>query len=320
MNDGKRIITVHTSCSPELKKEQVALWEILEELKAEWRQKKGILLHFNPFQTGSSSLESKQFDYDIFIGVVWTSFSQDTHPSGSATFDDFYKAYLRYSNPADHARISFFIKDYPIPPSKVDGEGLHRLQKFLNPIKDKRNLCSFYYDRDDFSRLIKQYLNRQLSTLSSQGAKDIRKQEQKPIRDISHVLYRLAHNSETLEDYLLRLSRLLGLYFNSSSAKAILLEIGNSNIRYIAYYDGTKNILLTNKEEIGAMSLEESKLIKGDVVTGPRIIGYPLYFDSLIGGIIVTRNQTQEAFKDCHRSLLSFIAEQTALSTVCISK
>lgn len=311
MENNKRDIVIFTSCAAELKKEQIELWEILDELKKEWKQKKGIAISFN-------TQPNMLIKYDIFIGVVWTHFSQSTFPTGSATFDDFNQAFQRYSNPIDPVKIVFFIKDYPIPPSKIEGEGLFHLQRFLNPIRDKKNLCVYYYDRDEFSKSVRHYLNRQISVILSGG--NIKKDPQKPIRDISHVLYRITNNTDTLEDYLIKLTRLLGLYFNCSTSKAFFLDKETSKLRYVVLYDGKKSVLLRSKEDIGAISLEEEKLINGDVISGPRMIGYPLIFSSLLGGLIVRRSSGQEVFQEYHSQLLSFIAEQSALSAVFYTK
>lgn len=315
MKPQQKEVYIFTSCSPELKKEQLALWEILEQLQTEWKQKRGISLIYNTHS--DTSHDPAVVKYDIYIGVIWTHFSPASYTFGSGTFEDFQIAYQRYSQ-AHPAKVMFFLKDYPIPPSKIDGEALYQFQKFIIPLKDKKNLCTYYYDRDAFCLAVKQYLNRQISVIANGGYP--KRESQKPIRDVSHVLYRIANSTDTLEDYLIKLTRLLGLYFNSSTSKAFFLDKETSKLRYVAMFDGKKSVLLTSKNEIGAISFEEEKLINGNVISNPRVLGYPLIFSSLLGGLIVKRNPTQDSFQDCHRQLLSFIAEQTALSAEYYSK
>lgn len=304
-----KYIVIFTSCSPELKKEQIALWEILEELKTVWKQKRGISLIFNTHQ--EASLDPTIIKYDIFIGVIWTHFSPSSYPHGSGTFDDFHKAYQRYLQP-NPAKVIFFVKDYPLPPSKIDAERLCQFKKFITPLKDKKGLCSYYYDRDEFCNSVKQYLNRQIAFISNRG--DSKRENQKPLRDISHVLYRITNNTDTLEEYLIKLTRLLNLYFKCATSKAFFLDKQTSKLRYVAMFNGKKSVLLKSREDFGAISNEEEKLIKGNVISHPRIIGHPLIFNSLLGGLVVKRNPSQESFQSYHRQLLSFIAEQSALS------
>ena len=318
MKNGNKDIYIFTSCSPELKKEQITLWEILEELKVEWKLKKGITLKYNYYTPSVITSENPTVDYDIFIGVVWTRFSLATFPPGSATYDDFQRAYARCSKADDPAKILFFIKDYPIPPSKIDGEGLSQLQKFLQPIKGKKNLCTFYYDRDEFSRIARQYLSRQLAVLTNEGTKEAKIKSQKPIRDVAHVLYRVAHNTDTLQQYLEKLPRLLVCYFNASSAKVILLN-HKKTIKYFFIYNKERNKLL-QKENVDQISTEDQTLINGDVVVTPKLIGYPLLLNSVIGGLIVERVANQPSFRYEDQHLLSFIAEQVALSSLYFSK
>jgi len=315
MKSKQKEVYIFTSCSPELKKEQLALWEILEQLQTEWKQKRGISLIYNTHP--DTSHDPAVVKYDIYLGVIWTHFSPPSYPFGSGTFEDFHIAYQRYSqdNPA---KVIFFLKDYPISPSKIDGEGLYQFQKFIKPLKDKKGLCAYYYDRDEFCIAVKQYLNRQISFISSGGY--LKRESQKPIRDVSHVLYRIANSTDTLEDYLIKLTRLLGLYFNCATSKAFFLDKDTSNLRCVAMYNGKKSVLLKSREDFGLISLEEEKLIQGNVISYPRIIGHPIIFSSLLGGLIVKRNPAQDSFQDCHRQLLSFIAEQTALSAEYYSK
>lgn len=311
MGTTKKVIRVFVSCCPGLKKEHESVYRILRQLKSEWKKKHVLLkynsqLHRNPIVEGAILNE-----YDIFVGAVWTKLSEDGDPENSSYYNDFKLAYSRHASKDHSARVMFFIKDYPIPPSKINANDLKQIHDFLKPIRFRKTVCTFYYDRDEFTKLVRAFLTRQLNAVNEclgNRAPDL----DRSIINISHVIYRLTHNTDSIEKYLVKLTRLLNHYFESSMAKVVLLKDGGRNIRYVASYNGKASTLT---EEISSISEVEDEIIKGSVVSRPRVIGYPMFFTSQVGAVIVERDNDRKAFKSCHRKLLSFIAEQAALGS-----
>ncbi|MFL6276891.1 MAG: hypothetical protein ACJ74G_17025 [Blastocatellia bacterium] len=101
-------------------------------------------------------------DYDIFIGIMWARFGMPTGRAGSGTAEEFYRAYRRYQEHANHIRIMFYFKDAPVAPSDLDPEHLALIRAFQKDLGEKGTYYWTYTGRDEFAQLVRMHLGLQV--------------------------------------------------------------------------------------------------------------------------------------------------------------
>ena len=107
-------------------------------------------------------------DPDIFIGLMWTRYGTATNRAGSGTEEEFKKALERYRQDPDSVRIMFYFKDAPLAPSDIDPDQLRRVASFRKSLGAEGALYWTFRTLDDFARLLRIHLSRQLQQISRQ--------------------------------------------------------------------------------------------------------------------------------------------------------
>ncbi|MFT5581544.1 MAG: hypothetical protein ACI9G9_000795 [Psychromonas sp.] len=149
----------------DLAEERLAAEEVISELNIVHGSKKGYILELLRWETHSvpgiaenhvQELINKDvaYNYDIFIGLLWTKFGTPTKNAGSGTEEEFDIAYARHQELPNQLKVIFYFKNAPKSPTEIDPEQLLKVQDFKRSLQEKNVL----YDQFDTVDIFKKYL------------------------------------------------------------------------------------------------------------------------------------------------------------------
>ncbi len=99
-------------------------------------------------------------EYDIFLGIMWGRFGTPTARAESGTEEEFQRAYDRLKK-GDQVQIMFYFKDAGIPPSKLDGEQIAKVQAFKKKIADEYGGLYYQFETtDEFQTKVRIHLSK----------------------------------------------------------------------------------------------------------------------------------------------------------------
>ena len=125
-----------------------------------------------------------------------------------------------------------------------------------------------------------------------------------------HMVYRLVNSTYTVEEFTLRLTRLLCQFVHASSASIYLVDPVKKNVVMVASFDNQINILRNKAKELKDISSQVMDVTRGVSVFESSIVGLPLISDDYMGALFICRNKSDEAFNEFDRQMLSVFAEQ----------
>ena len=170
MPRNRTILQVFVASPSDLADERASLEDIIKEYNITWSQNLGIGLdlvrwetHAHPgFDKDPQAVLNKQLpaDYDIFIGILWTSYGKPTGRAGSGTVEEFEHAYKRHSTDPDSINILFYFKDAPVSPSHVDAKQLESVQEFKEKLGDRGGLYWEFRSLSEFQKYVRIHLNK----------------------------------------------------------------------------------------------------------------------------------------------------------------
>jgi hypothetical protein len=111
-------------------------------------------------------------DYDLFIGVMWSRFGTKTKRAGSGTVEEFERALVRFRASPENVSILFYLKDTPIPPSKLEASQLQKMHDFKKTLTNEGLLYWEFADIDQFEKLVSMHITKHVQNW---------RQKQKPI-------------------------------------------------------------------------------------------------------------------------------------------
>jgi Domain of unknown function (DUF4062) len=168
----RTILRVFVASPGDVAEERELLESIIEELNLTWSKHLGIYLELVKYETHSypgvgsdpQAIINEQIadDYDIFVGIMWARFGTPTGRAGSGTAEEFSRAWNRYQRDRNQIRIMFYFKETPISPSLLDPKQLASIQEFQGELGDKGTLYWTYSSQDEFCKLLRIHLNRQI--------------------------------------------------------------------------------------------------------------------------------------------------------------
>jgi len=165
------ILRVFIASPRDVAEERKALESIITELNLMWKTKEIRLelimweTHAAPgFSSDAQAVINEQIadDYDIFVGVLWTRFGTPTPRADSGTEEEFERAYARWKQTPDAARLMLYFKNAPIPPDEIDLEQLKRVRDFRKGIEGKGGLYRQYTNTEEFRHLLRLHINEQV--------------------------------------------------------------------------------------------------------------------------------------------------------------
>lgn len=181
------ILTAFVASPSDVANEREILEEVITELNVTWSKNLGIKLELLRWETHTlpavgedpQDIINKQIgdDYDIFIGILWTKFGTPTPRAASGTLEEFERAFERYKLDSDSVKIMFYFNDKPISPSQIDEKQMTLVKKFKKRIQ-KTNVYQVYSSEDDFEKLARIHLSRQIQEFIETTTKKQSFQEQ----------------------------------------------------------------------------------------------------------------------------------------------
>ena len=176
MPRDERVLVVLAASPSDMASERGVLEEVIRELNLTWSRKLGIRLdlvrwetHGYPgFGVDAQDVLNSQLpdDPDIFVGLMWGRYGTSTDRAGSGTEEEFQRAFGRFQKDSTSIKIMIYFKDAPIAPSQIDPKQLARVQDFRSSLGDEGGLYWNFGKEDEFERLIRIHLARQIQEFS----------------------------------------------------------------------------------------------------------------------------------------------------------
>ena len=173
----EQAIVVLAASPSDLEPERTQLEEVIRELNLSWSQSLGSRLELVRWETHGfpgigddpQDVLNRELpdDPDIFIGLMWSRYGTATGRAGSGTEEEFNRALERYRQDPDSIRIMFYFKDAPLAPSDIDPDQLRRVALFRESLGAEGTLYWTFRTLDDFVRLLRIHLSRQLQELAA---------------------------------------------------------------------------------------------------------------------------------------------------------
>lgn len=175
------ILSVFVASPSDVDEERNRLEEVIRELNTAWARELGIRLELVRWEThaypsfgeDAQAVINDQIpdDYDLFIGLMWYRFGTPTGRAGSGTIEEFQRAKKRFDHDPSALQLMIYFKDAPAPiaPSKIDYAQLAKISEFRNNLGEEGSLYWPFDSVDDFERLVRLHLTRQVQALRSKG-------------------------------------------------------------------------------------------------------------------------------------------------------
>lgn len=96
-------------------------------------------------------------DYDIFIGIMWNRFGEQTKSAGSGTEEEFNRAYKRMKS-GDDVEILFYFSSAPSDVLSQDLSQISKIQNFMKRVSDLGGLYCRYGSLDEFRESLERHL------------------------------------------------------------------------------------------------------------------------------------------------------------------
>lgn len=176
------ILSVFVASPSDVDDERNRLEEIIRELNIAWSRELEVRLdlvrwetHAYPsFGEDAQAVINDQMpdDFDIFVGLMWYRFGTPTGRAGSGTIEEFQRAKARHDANPNDVQLMIYFKDAPAPiaPSKLDHEQIASVSTFRNGLGAEGGLYWSFQTVDDFEKLIRLHLTRQVQFWRSKNA------------------------------------------------------------------------------------------------------------------------------------------------------
>jgi hypothetical protein len=173
----EHVLTVFVASPGDVEAERGKLEDIVRELNTTWSRELSIRLdlvrwetHAYPgFGADAQDVINEQIpdDYDLFVGIMWCRYGTPTGRAGSGTVEEFKRAKVRYDDDKSSVQLMVYFKDEPIPPSHLDPDQLSKVNEFRNSLGDEGGLYWTFTDINQFEKLIRLHLTRQVQAWKS---------------------------------------------------------------------------------------------------------------------------------------------------------
>jgi hypothetical protein len=174
------VLRVFVASPRDVEEERVALEAIVDEINKTLTPHVGIRLDLIKWETdvmpgvgeSAQAVINRQIgdEYDIFIGILWKHFGTPTLHAMSGTEEEFNRAYDRFKAGDSELAIMLYFKDAPVPISEINPEQVARVQAFRTRLGPEGVLYRVYKDTDDFEKLVRIHLSKQLQSWKEKSA------------------------------------------------------------------------------------------------------------------------------------------------------
>jgi hypothetical protein len=100
--------------------------------------------------------------------MMWCNYGTPTGRSGSGTVEEFERAKARYNADSSSVKLMVYFKDEPIPPSRLDPVQLSKVNEFRRSLGDDGVLHWNFTNVENFEKLIRLHLTRQVQAWYAQ--------------------------------------------------------------------------------------------------------------------------------------------------------
>ena len=164
------VLEVFIASPGDVSPEREVLENVVNEFNLTWGDKHQVRLEVLKWETHSrpaigndaQDVINRQIgdEYDIFLGIMWGRFGTATARADSGTEEEFNRAYERLKN-GEQVQIMFYFKDAGIPPSKMDGEQIAKVQAFKKKIADEYGGLYYQFEStEDFQTKARIHLSK----------------------------------------------------------------------------------------------------------------------------------------------------------------
>ncbi|MCA9035978.1 MAG: DUF4062 domain-containing protein [Planctomycetaceae bacterium] len=152
------VLEVFIASPGDVAPEREVLESVVAEFNLTWGDKHRVRLELVKWETHSrpaigedaQDVINRQVgdEYDIFLGIMWGRFGTATARAESGTEEEFQRAYGRLKT-GDQVQIMFYFKDAGIPPSRLDGEQIAKVQAFKKKIANEFGALYYQFETTD---------------------------------------------------------------------------------------------------------------------------------------------------------------------------
>ncbi|MDR5860421.1 DUF4062 domain-containing protein [Halomonas eurihalina] len=195
----EHVLTVFVASPSDVEAERGRLEDVIRELNITWSRELGIRLdlvrwetHAYPgFGVDAQDLVNEQIpeDYDLFVGIMWCRYGTPTGRAGSGTVEEFERAKSRYDTDKSSVNLMVYFKDEPIPPSHLDPDQLVKVNAFKNSLGAEGGLYWKFAGIDQFEKLIRLHLTRQVQAFKSQSTLAARDEATSNEKEVAAIEY-----------------------------------------------------------------------------------------------------------------------------------
>lgn len=176
------ILSVFVASPSDVEEERNRLEAVIRELNTTWSRDLGVRLELVRWETHAypsfgkdpQAVINEQIpdDFDLFVGLMWYRFGTPTGRAGSGTVEEFQRAKNRHDADPNTVKLMIYFKDAPAPiaPSKLDPQQLTKVAAFRSGLGGEGGLYWSFTSVDDFEKLIRLHLARQVQAWRSRVA------------------------------------------------------------------------------------------------------------------------------------------------------
>lgn len=174
----EHVLTIFVASPSDVGDERTRLEEVIRELNITWSRTLGVRLELVRWEThaypgkgdDAQDVINEQIpeDYDLFVGIMWCRYGTPTGRSGSGTVEEFERAKARYDADSSSVKLMVYFKDEAIPPSQLDPTQLSKVKEFQDSLGDEGVLHWKFNSIDQFEKLIRLHLTRQVQAWKAQ--------------------------------------------------------------------------------------------------------------------------------------------------------
>lgn len=178
----EHVLSVFVASPDDVEAERGKLEDVIRELNVAWSRELGIRLDLVRWEThaypgmgaDAQDVINDQIpdDYDIFVGIMWCRYGTPTGRAGSGTVEEFDRAKTRHDREPNSVQLMAYFKDEPVPPSQLDPEQLLKVNAFRDSLGDEGALYWKFNGIEQFEKLIRLHLTRQVQAWKSKAARD----------------------------------------------------------------------------------------------------------------------------------------------------
>ena len=174
----EHVISVFVASPSDVGDERTRLEEVIRELNTAWSRDLALRLELVRWETHSfpgiaedaQAVINEQIpdDFDLFVGIMWCRYGTPTGRAGSGTVEEFARAKARHDANPESVRLMVYFKDEQIAPSRLDPRELEKVNQFRSSLGDEGVLYWNFTDVDQFEKLIRLHLTRQVQSWKEQ--------------------------------------------------------------------------------------------------------------------------------------------------------